>query len=292
MPTRAACALFFLTLGLRGQALPGQTPLPIAEPLKSLAAAAAVFAKTAPGLMADETLDQRGRRGFAQILQGTLEKPKSVNIRLPQGFREHHVISSYGFARMGEGNSIHELRRVISIDGRILRDAGEARHAMSMGVLAADDHTKRQLLENFEREQLEGAITDFGQLILLFTARSQPDYAFSYADPSALGGEPALVIAYHQISGQQGLTVFEARSGERENTSGEIWFRSRDLLPLRITMNTEKPASKKDVIRMEATVEYASGPFGLLPSSVTQRQLFNALLLVENDLHYTDFKKP
>ena len=287
VPQRLAYVFCFLALTLRGETVP-----PVAEPLRSLARAAANFAITAPGLIADETLDQRGRRGYLEILAGSQKNPKSVNMRLPAAFREHHVVSSYGFAKMGESGSIHELRKVITIDGKTLRDAGEARHAMTMGVIAEDDRTKRELLENFEREQLEGAVADFGQLILLFAARSQRDYEFTYSDPAMLGDEPALVIAYRQVSGKQGLTVFDARTEDRQKVSGEIWFRTRDLLPLRITMNTERPVSKKDTVRMEATVDYAYGPLGLVPASVTQKQLFNALLLVENTLHYSGFNRP
>ncbi len=57
-------------------------------------------------------------------------------------------------------------------------------------------------------------------------------------------------------------------------------------------MNTERLISKKDAVRTAATVDYVPGPLGLVPSSVNQKQFLNADLLVENNLHYVDFKRP
>jgi hypothetical protein len=86
--------------------------------------------------------------------------------------------------------------------------------------------------------------------------------------------------------------VFNQRTEDREKTEGQIWLRTRDLLPLRITMNTELLISKKDTVRTEATLDYVPGTYGLVPLSVSQRQFLNADLLVENDLRYADFKRP
>ncbi len=287
MTGRAAFALFLMTPGLWAQTAD------IGESLDALARTAANFAASAPGLIAEETLDQRGRRGFLDVIKGTTANPRTIDIRLPEDFRLHHVVSSYGFAQMGEGHVLHELRKIVTIDGETISDAGEARHAMTIGILSPDDRTKRELLENFEHEQLEGAVTDFGQLILLFGKRSQSDYEFSLRGsryPERRTG--ASILAYRQISGAQGLTVFSQRTEDRQKTEGQIWFRERDLLPLRITMNTERLVSKKDAVRTAATVDYVPGPFGLVPASVNQKQFLNADLLVENDLHYVDFKRP
>jgi hypothetical protein len=292
MTSGAACAFLFVTLTLPAQTggSPGNPELE--ESLEALAHSASNFAASAPGLLAEETLDQRGRRGFLDVVKGTIAKPKAIDVRLPDDFRTHRVLSSYGFAQMGENRALHELRKIVSIDGQTVSDAGEARHAMTIGILAADDRTKRQLLENFEHEQLEGAITDFGQLILLFSKRSQSDYLFTYAPAAQLGDEPAVVLAYRQISGTQGLTTFDQRTEDRQMTGGQIWFRQRDLLPLRITLNTERMISKKDAVRTEATVEYVPSPVGLVPASVNQKQFLNSDLLVENDLHYANFQRP
>jgi hypothetical protein len=259
--------------------------------LDALARTAATFAATAPGLTAEETLDQRGRRGFVEILRG--KKGKNLDIKLPEDFHSHHVVSGYALAEIGEGHVLHEIRSIVKMDGEGLATAAEARHALTMGLRSADDRTKRELLENLEHNQLEGAVADFGQLILLFRKRLRKDYEFSLAGDQRLGGEPVFVLGYRQISGSQGLTVFKERTAETRKATGQIWLRQKDLLPIRITMNTEEPLSKKFTIRTEATVDYMPSPFGLVPESVIHKQFLSAglndSLMVENDFHYTDF---
>ena len=285
--------LLFIAL-LPALVLRAQTAPALDEYLEALARTAATFAQTAPGLTAQETLDQRGRRGFVETLRGKNDKIKTLDVRLPDDFRTHHVVSSYALAEIGEGRVLHEIRTAVTMDGKSLATPDEARHALTAGLRSADDRTKRKLLEDLERNQLEGAATDFGQLILLFKKRLQKDYAFSLADERQLGGEPVVVLGYRQISGTQGLTVFKERTEDRQPATGQIWLRQKDLLTLRITMNTEEPLSKKFTIRTEAAVDYMPSPFGLVPVSVVHKQFLNAgransSLMVENDYHYTDF---
>jgi hypothetical protein len=99
------------------------------------------------------------------------------------------------------------------------------------------------------------------------------------------------VIRYRQVSGAQGLTFFKERTEEHEPAAGQIWFRLRDLVPIRITFNTEEFVSKKFRVRTEATVDYASSPVGLVPASVTHKQFLNSALMVENDLRYGEFHR-
>jgi hypothetical protein len=259
------------------------------EYLDAIARTAATFAATAPGLMAEETLDQRGRRGFVEVLRGRKDEIKDLDIKLPREFHSHQVISSYALAEIGEGHVLHEIRAVITMDGESLTPPAEARHALTIGLRSADDKTKRRLLEDLEHDQLEGAVTDFGQVLLLFAKHFQKDYSFSLAVERHSGGEPVAVLRYRQISGDQGLTFFKERTGERQMATGEIWLRRKDLLPIRITMNTEEPASKKFTIRTEATVDYTPSRFGLAPKHVVHRQFLNTDLMVENDLYYADF---
>src|SRR5579863_5156890 len=195
---------FLPALLLHAQSLPG-----VEDCLEALARTAANFAATAPGLKAEETLDQRGRRGFVEILRG--KNVKDLDIKLPQDFRMHRVISSYALAEIGEAHVLHEIRTIVTMDGESTTGAGDAPHAMTIGLRSADDRTKRILLEDLEREQLEGAVTDFGQLILLFTQRRQKDYAFAMAGEQHLGDEPIVVLGYLQLSGSHGLTVFKER---------------------------------------------------------------------------------
>ena len=117
----------------------------------------------------------------------------------------------------------------------------EARHALAIGIQSPDDELKHRLLENFERNRLEGAVTDFGQLILLFTAAAQSNYRFVVGKERLLHAMPMIALEYKQISGAAGLTVFHERAMDVRTTEGEIWLRDSDLVPLRITMFTEKP---------------------------------------------------
>ena len=263
---------------------------PLDEYLAAIARTAATFAATAPGLTAEETLDQRGRRGFFRILRGKKNEIKSLDIKVPGDFRVHHVISSYAFAEIGDHRVLHETRRIVTMDGQSLETSDEARHALTIGLRSADDGTKRKLLEDLEHDQLEGAATDFGQLILLFTERLQKDYALSLAGEQRLGDESVFVVGYRQISGTQGLTVFTERTEEKQQATGQIWLRQQDLLPIRITMTTEEKLSKKFTMRTEATVDYMPSQFGLVPRSVIHQQLLNSRLMVENVYHYADFR--
>ena len=52
---------------------------------------------------------------------------------------------------------IHEVRSIITIDGRTISPADEARHALAVGIQSPDDELKHRLLEDFERNRLEGA---------------------------------------------------------------------------------------------------------------------------------------
>jgi|HubBroStandDraft_6_1064221.scaffolds.fasta_scaffold130099_3 hypothetical protein len=274
--------------------LHAQSPCELAECLDALARTAATFAATAPGLMAEETLDQRGRHGFYEALKK--KKFKDLDLKLPPDFRTHHVISSYALAEIGEAHALHEVRTIVSMDGRSLTTAADAGRALTTRLQSNDDRIRRQLLEDLQHDQLEGAVTDFGPLILLFTERSRKDYTFDIVGEQHLGQEPVVILGYRQISGEHGLTVFNERTEERQPASGQIWLRQKDLLPIRITMNTEEPLTKKLTIRTMALVDYMPSPFGLVPTSVIHMQFLSVgltshSLMVENDFHYSDFHK-
>ncbi len=284
--------------------LQAQGPSGLDEYLEAVAHTAATFATTAPGLTAMETLDQRGRRGFVEILRGKKDQIKKFDVTLPRDLRTHHVVSTYALTEIGENHALHEIRTIITMDGKSLTTADEARHALTIGLQSPDDRTKRKLLEDLDRNQLEGAATDFGQLILMFQKHLQKDYSFALAGEQHIGDEAVAVLGYRQISGVEGLTVFKERTADRQPATGEIWLRRTDLLPLRITMNTEEKLSKKFTIRTEATVDYMPSPFGLVPESVIHKQFLSGEvtkadpasegstdsgLMVENDFHYTDF---
>lgn len=259
--------------------------------LDALSNAVATFARSAPGLTAFETLHQKGRRGFMEILTGDTEDIRDFSIHLPKDFRTHEVLSSYGIGAIGDTRAIHELRRVIKVDQHIVvGDPEQARHAMTLGVTSADDKTKRQLLENFERKRLEGAVTDFGQLLLLFSASRQNNYDFAAAGPRTLNNTAFLALSFRQVSGTDGVTIFQERTQKRQPISGEIWLRESDLLPLRIVLHSEEVLSKRYLMRNEATIDYQPTPYGLAPATILHQTFLNGDLLVENQFSYEDFR--
>ena len=99
------------------------------------------------------------------------------------------------------------------------------------------------------------------------------------------------MLRFKQISGVQGLTFFKGTDEDRQPATGQIWLRTRDLVPLRITFESEEFVSKRFTIRTEATVDYVPSPVGLVPQSVTHKQFLNSDLMVENDLHYGEFHR-
>ncbi len=267
-------------------------PPTTADLISATANMAAIFARTAPGLVARETLHQRGRRGFIRLLQQNENgKSKNATIKLPQDFRTHDVVSEYALGQIGASRVIHEIRSVLTIDGRVISGAEEARHALAIGIQSSDDELKHRLLENFERNRLEGAVTDFGQLILLFGADTQSHYEFTRGAERTLDGEPMLTLQYKQNSGSTGLTVFHERTVKVRLTEGEIWLRARDLLPVRITMLTQESLGENMTVRDQATVDYTPTPFGLAPAHILHSQLLNDDLLVENDLQYSGYQR-
>ncbi len=188
-----------------------QSPPDLAECLEALDRTASNFAAGAPGLMSEETLDQHGRRGFIEIMRGKKDEIKDLDFTLPEDFHDHQVVSNYGLAEVGRPRVLHEIRTIMTIDGKALEDPGEARHVLTAGLQSPDDDTKRRLLENLDRNQLEGAVTDFGQLILLFSKRYQSDYRFSInRDRKQRLGEEACYRAQVQTDfGCAGINVFQ-----------------------------------------------------------------------------------
>lgn len=254
----------------------------LSDLLEALSRTAATFAVTAPGLAADELLEQQGRRGFLDIVKGSRDAPRLLDIKLQDDFRTHRVASSYRLTEIGSSRVLHEIRRITDFDGRPVAQTLEVRHALSAGMEGDEDRTRKAFLENFEQQQLEGAVTDFGQLILLFSEQGQKDYEFRFRSPRTL--------LYRQVSGNHGLTTFRDRSTEREATEGGIEFSPEYLLPVRITLATSRRLTKKDAVRTEASVEYSASRFGLVPSKVIHRQFLNRDLLVENVFTHTNWQ--
>jgi len=256
----------------------------------SLSREADAFRKLAPSVVGQETLFQRAvkpPKGGFRIRVGANAQKASAPV-----WQERRILSEYGFAAFaGEGGAIHELRRVTAVDGRTMQDPKKAQQELAAIVSAADDKRKKELLEQFEKNGLVGAATDFGQLLLLFTSGEVLHYEFTYRRVENQGTAHLLVFGYQQIDGREGVTVIDARrNAKAERTvriGGEVWVRETNFIPVRITLVTNQES-----VRQEASVDYATSSFGaLLPFWTEHRERRGGQVVVENQFSYADFRK-
>jgi len=251
------------------------------------------FRKVAPNLVGQETLFQRAvkppKGGFRIRVGASAQKaPEPV-------WEERRIISEYSFASFaGEGGAIHELRRVTSVDGRTMGDSKKAQDELAAIVMAADDKRKKELLEQFEKYGLLGAVTDFGQLLLLFSPGDILHYEFTYRRVENQGAAHLLVFGYQQIDGPEGLTLIDGRRGDAARTvriGGEVWVTESNFLPVRITLATSQ-GEGAGLVREEASVDYTMSSYGaLLPLWTEHRELRGGKVTAENKFSYADFRK-
>jgi hypothetical protein len=277
-----AIAILFIACTLRADELTDKMTARISEE-------AAAFLKIAPQLLGTETLHQR-----------TLKPPSRFHPRAGAAaaqpptseWQERSLVSEYGFAVFSESaGAIHELRQVVSVDGKKVGETKKAQDTLAKAITATDDAQKRAMLKEFEKQGLTGAVTDFGQLLLLFARRDLERYEFTRRPPIMIGYDRALVWSYKQLDGPESLTLFEQSKMRHLKVGGEIRVRSTDYLPLQITLVTQEGDAPKSV-REEAAVTYELSRFGtLLPSSTEHRELRNGKLAMENRFTYADFHK-
>lgn len=254
-----------------------------------LAEEAAAFVKIAPEVIATERLQQRvikpPSRFHPRIGTAATAKPQVE-------WKEHQVVSEYAFSQFGgsEG-AIHELRQVTSVDGKKVAEENKAQAALAAAMTAKDDAQKRAMLKEFEKFGLNSAVTDFGQLLLLFSGRDVQRYEFTYRPPKMIGYDRATVWAYKQLDGPETLTLFEPSKSVHLKIEGEVRVRTTDLLPLQITLVTQQGDAPNSV-REEAAVTYKMTPFGvLMPSATEHRELRGGKVVMENHFTYADFHK-
>jgi hypothetical protein len=291
---RAATGFFLLMIQAWPQQPPAAPPI-ISAMTARVSEEAEVFARSARSVLSEETLRQRARKPetrFRARAGGAAKPPKDE-------FVTREVVSEYGYSSYKDSpNALHEFRTVITIDGRKFQTLEKARRALSLGVTSADDELKKQMLRDFEKHGLIGAVTDFGQVVLLFTRRRLPDYEFAIMGQERVGAETAAVLSFKQKAGKESLTVFTTRSAVRSGLQGYIWVRLPDYLPLRIRLLS----ARKDgafVITTDATVDYGMSPHGcILPTRVEHREYIpsepgkpGGALLAENIFQYAPFRK-
>jgi hypothetical protein len=260
----------------------------------TLSREADAFRKIAPDLVGQETLFQRAikppKGGFHIRVGANAQKPPEPV------WQERRILSEYSFAAFaGEGGALHELRRVTSVDGRTLQDSKKAQDELVAIVTARDDKRKKELLEQFEKYGLVGAVTDFGQLLLLFNSHDILHYEFSYRRTEMQGVARILVFGYQQIDGPEGLTVINAAPGggpsQNMRIGGEVWVRENNFIPVRVTLATTQ-GEGPGMVREEASVDYTMSPYGaLLPLWTEHRELRGGKVDVENKFSYAEFHK-
>ena len=248
------------------------------------------FRKIAPDLIGHETLVQRAIKSKGLRLR----VGASANNPPAPAWQERKLVSEYSFASFaGEGGALHELRRVTAVDGQTLQDSQQAQQELAAIVTADDEKRKKKLLEQFEKYGLSGAVTDFGQILLLFSSRDIAHYEFTYSRIQSQGAGRLLVFRYQQLDGPEGVTLIDGGkgSGRSLRMGGEVWVRENDFLPVRITMATSQ-GDGPNLIREEASVEYAESTFGtVVPARTEHRELRGGNLVVENKFSYADFRK-
>ncbi|HEV2200877.1 MAG TPA: hypothetical protein VGR73_13735 [Bryobacteraceae bacterium] len=287
-------ALLLMPLGVTGQ----QSLKPI---LDRLAAEASSFEKLAPEVVGQEKLHQRILKPPPRFRPRVGEAAKRT---LAPEWKERDIVSRYGISMVGQ--SLHEIRQVISVDGRKVQDEQRAQATLSKLLTASGDQQKLEGLRQLEKYSLGGAATDFGPLLLLFAHGGAERYEFTAAGPRLIGTVPARGYRFKQLDGSEGLTLFAGQT-QKLRMEGEIWISVAPDGPIRITLASSVPGSvpsaapgevpgadSKDAppVREEASVDYARSPFGaLLPSHIEQRERHADEVSSENIFDYENFQK-
>jgi len=256
-----------------------------------LADEADAFQRLAPKVLGTETLHQKTRK-----------PPPKFHVRVgdaaraapPVEWREREIVSEYAYASLGgDTQTIHEVRKVVSAEGKPVEDAKKAQQMLAKIITSNDQERKLQLLKAFEPYGLSGEVTDFGQLILLFHPRSIARYEFALEGLETLGNVHTMVFRYKQIDGAGAVTVFDASHKDAARgvrAEGRVWVVEDTYLPVRISMLST--SGELNAVREEATVDYELSRFGvLLPSSTLHRETAGGRLVTENHFVYSDFHK-
>jgi hypothetical protein len=261
--------------------------------LDRLAAEAASFEKLAPEVVGQEKLHQRMLKPPPRFRPRVGEAAKRTPA--PE-WKERDIVSRYGISVVGQ--SLHEIRQVISVDGRAVQDEQRAQETLSKLLTASGDRQKLEALRQLEKYSLGGAATDFGPLLLLFAHGGAERYEFTAAGPRLIGSVPARGYRFKQLDGSEGLTLFVGQT-QKLRMEGEIWISVAPDGPIRITLASSVPSSVPGAdssdahpVREEASVDYARSPFGaLLPIHIEQRERRADEVASENIFDYADFQK-
>jgi hypothetical protein len=250
---------------------------------------AEAFQRLAPEVLGEETLHQRSMKPAGRF------HPHVGNGVAQPEYQERMIVSEYGFTAFGgDAGSLHEVRQVTSVDGKKIEDTKKAQVALAKAITATDDARKKELLKQFEKYGLLGAVTDYGQALLLFTQRNMERYEFTARGMNSLNGQPVRVFGYRQIDGSEAITVIEENRNNQIKhlrIEGELWVASDSFVPVRIIMVATQGV-EPDRVKEEAAIDYAMSAYGaLLPVKTEHRETRGGKITAENQFVYSNFKK-
>lgn len=266
----------------------GQSPPP-AGLLARVAEEAEVLLQNAPRSLTRETLEQRATlppSRFRPRIGSAASQTPAPRLQVREVVSEYSV----GALHQSESQDLVEFRQVVAVDGRTIQTPEKARHALSLGLRSADDRARKRMLEDFAKHGLVDVATDYGLILLAFTARGMTNMQIAPGAEAALGTDTALRFSWRQNSPESGELQFSGRTAMRLPLAGTLWVRKSDGLPLRIETWAEH-ADGGRTLRDEATVEYRMSTHGFLtPATVRHRHLVNGQLTTENFYRYEPFK--
>ncbi|HEY2013088.1 MAG TPA: hypothetical protein VGH38_06270 [Bryobacteraceae bacterium] len=268
---------------------PASPQLGLPELLSRVAEEAEVLQQNAPKVLTQETLEQRS------LIPPSRFRPRigaAATQELKPRLQVREVVSEYsvGTLRDSESHDLIEFRQVMTVDGRPIQSAENARHALSLGVHSADDRVRKRMLEDFGKHGLVDVATDYAMILLAFSKRGLQQMKISPAGEDRIGPEEALVLSWAQTSSAAGELEFHGREVTRRALKGNLWVRKSDGLPLRVKAWAEHVELKR-TIRDEATVDYSLSQHGFVtPASVVHRHYIDGHLITENLYRYEPFK--
>ncbi|MFN7934842.1 MAG: hypothetical protein U0R19_16050 [Bryobacteraceae bacterium] len=265
-------------------ALPGAEDPALDKLLLRLAEEAEAFGRSAGKVIGQEDLELVAKEPPPRFVQrGVVHQPK---------FRTRRLVSEYGYTMFQNDQNLHELRQVLSVDGKTVKAKGKLRETLAMGMKGEADRAKKNLLKEFEQYGLkEAANVDFAQAILMFVRRAQENFTFKLARTEFVGPDRVAVISYEQKEADgAAMTVFEGKHVVRHKFQGMVYLREQDGLPVRMTL-TALRKEKSYSLEHHASIDYVMSPHGfLLPAAVTYSESVNGVLMIESRAQYTDFK--
>jgi hypothetical protein len=283
---RLSMALLFA--GLSTLPLGAQTSL--SKILSRVSEEAAVFQQNMPKALTQETLEQRAALPPSRFRPRIGNNPSAAPKPRLQ-LRE--IVSEYSVGTLKDSASadLVELRQVISVDGKPVQSAENARHALSLGIQSQDDRLRKRMLEDFAKNGLVDIATDYGLILLAFTKRGMENMEIVPAGEAQVGVDAALVLRWKQTSGAGGELEFHGRQATRRAMEGTLWVRKPDGLPLRIQAVVQHTDKDHHTTRDQASVEYVQSSHGFLtPVSVLHQHVVDNALITENLYRYEPFK--